>query len=393
MMKKPLSILLALVLSLHLAVPALAAQAPEFSDVPTGHWAYAYVRQAAQAGAVNGTGNGRFNPEGTLTVAEFTAMLLRALYGEAPVEQYTGEGGEWYAPYTAYAYERDFYESTSVAGRLAACPEGGEEAFLAREMAWNATRYDMAAMLYQVLEADADGEAQAADLQWAEESAPEAVADWEEVPDKYQTLVAFCFRSGILTGMDGQGTFQGTGTVTRAQAAAILCRVLDRTAREPDSTAPAPETPEETPPEEPEYDGPLMPDGQPLTEENVHALIDGLRTEYPEGMHWTNENAYTSHALAINGFGCAAFALLCSDKAFGDLPSRQHSKFDDIRVGDMLRVRNNTHSVVVLEKKADSVIVTEGNYADSIHWDREITRENLESDKQFYVETRYPKDA
>ena len=227
MMKKPLSILLALVLSLHLAVPALAAQAPEFSDVPTGHWAYAYVRQAAQAGAVNGVGNGRFNPEGTLTVAEFTAMLLRALYGEAPVEQYTGEGGEWYAPYTAYAYERDFYESTSVAGRLAACPEGGEEAFLAREMAWNATRYDMAAMLYQVLEADADGEAQAADLQWAEESAPEAVADWEEVPDKYQTLVAFCFRSGILTGMDGQGTFQGTGTVTRAQAAAILCRVLD----------------------------------------------------------------------------------------------------------------------------------------------------------------------
>ena len=148
-----------------------------------------------------------------------------------------------------------------------------------------------------------------------------------------------------------------------------------------------------TVPEEPEYDGPLMPDGQPLTEENVHALIDGLRTEYPEGMHWTNENAYTSHALAINGFGCAAFALLCSDKAFGDLPSRQHSKFDDIRVGDMLRVRNNTHSVVVLEKKADSVIVTEGNYADSIHWDREITRENLESDKQFYVETRYPKDA
>ena len=98
MMKKPLSILLALVLSLHLAVPALAAQAPEFSDVPTGHWAYAYVRQAAQAGAVNGVGNGRFNPEGTLTVAEFTAMLLRALYGEVPVEQYTGEGGEWYAP-------------------------------------------------------------------------------------------------------------------------------------------------------------------------------------------------------------------------------------------------------------------------------------------------------
>lgn len=390
-MKKSLSILLALVLSLHLAVPALAAQAPEFSDVPTGHWAYAYVRQAAQAGVVNGVGNGRFLPEGTLTIAEFTAMLLRALYGEAPVEQYTGEVGEWYAPYTAYAYERDLYEATSVAREMAVCPEGGEAAFLAREMDWNATRYDMAAMLYWALEADAGEEALAADLRWAEESAREAVADWEQVPARYQTLVAFCFRSGILAGMDERGTFQGTGTVTRAQAAAMLCRVLDRSAQEPD--APVPETPEETPSEEPEYDGPLMPNGQPLTEENVHALIGGLRTEYPEGMHWTNENSYTSHALAINGFGCAAFALLCSDKAFGDLPSRQHSKFDDIRVGDMLRVRGDTHSVVVLEKKADSVIVAEGNYADTIHWDREITRESLESDRQFYVETRYPKDA
>ena len=77
MMKKPLSILLALVLSLHLAVPALAAQAPEFSDVPTGHWAYAYVRQAAQAGAVNGVGNGRFNPEGVLTNEEFLTIMGR----------------------------------------------------------------------------------------------------------------------------------------------------------------------------------------------------------------------------------------------------------------------------------------------------------------------------
>ena len=77
MMKKPLSILLALVLSLHLAVPALAAQAPEFSDVPTGHWAYAYVRQAAQAGAVNGVGNGRFNPEGTLTVEGVNVSTLK----------------------------------------------------------------------------------------------------------------------------------------------------------------------------------------------------------------------------------------------------------------------------------------------------------------------------
>ena len=46
-------------------------------------------------------------------------------------------------------------------------------------------------------------------------------------------------------------------------------------------------------------------------------------------------------------------------------------------------------SVLVLEKKAHSVIVTEGNYNSSIHWGREITRSSLES-SGFYVTTRYP---
>ena len=59
----------------------------------------------------------------------------------------------------------------------------------------------------------------------------------------------------------------------------------------------------------------------------------------------------------------------------------------------MLRVHGNTHSVIVLEKKADSVIIAEGNYSGLIHWGRELARESLETDQHFYVETRYPKDA
>ena len=73
--------------------------------------------------------------------------------------------------------------------------------------------------------------------------------------------------------------------------------------------------------------------------------------------------------------------------------SRKHSDFDAIRVGDTLRVNGNTHTVIVLEKKEDSVIIAEGNYNGAIHWDRELDREKLEGDRSFYVETRYPETA
>lgn len=125
-----------------------------------------------------------------------------------------------------------------------------------------------------------------------------------------------------------------------------------------------------------------------ITEDQVYATIIALKSEYPEGMTWTNDNLYRSTALYINGYGCAGFALICSDAAFGDLPVTRHENFDAIRVGDMIRI-GDYHSVVVLEKKPDSIIVTEGNYGGTIHWGREITREELE-EEGFYVETRYP---
>ena len=46
-------------------------------------------------------------------------------------------------------------------------------------------------------------------------------------------------------------------------------------------------------------------------------------------------------------------------------------------MGDMIRI-GDYHTVVVLEKKENSVMVTEGNYNSSIHWGREITRSSLE---------------
>ena len=38
-----------------------------FADLPSSHWAYKYVMEAAEKGWVSGTGNGQYNPTGTVS--------------------------------------------------------------------------------------------------------------------------------------------------------------------------------------------------------------------------------------------------------------------------------------------------------------------------------------
>jgi len=135
-----------------------------------------------------------------------------------------------------------------------------------------------------------------------------------------------------------------------------------------------------------ENTGAVLANGMPITDENIREIIYGLEDEYPEGSRWTNGDSYRGSG------GCEAFGWICSDAVFGDLPvTERHSDFDRVRVGDLLRTKHNSHTVVVLEKLEDSVVVTEGNYNGTIHWNREISRQNLE-DGNFSVRTRYPKD-
>ena len=119
--------------------------------------------------------------------------------------------------------------------------------------------------------------------------------------------------------------------------------------------------------------------------------IVSMKKEYPEGMRWTNDNYYEWDAgIYSGGYGCYGFAFILSDVAFGDLPARQVDgkiTIDMLRVGDILRINNDTHSVVVLETYKNYIIIAEGNYNESIHWGRKLTKEQVESAD--YIITRY----
>ena len=127
------------------------------------------------------------------------------------------------------------------------------------------------------------------------------------------------------------------------------------------------------------------------SEAEATQIMKSMQGEYYEGRHWTNDDYYGWHGGIFNGgFGCAGFAFLLSDKVFGYLPARMVTpvRFDEVRVGDILRVNNDTHSVIVLEKRSETVVLAEGNYNSSIHWGRLMTRAEVEASD--YLLTRYP---
>ncbi len=122
---------------------------------------------------------------------------------------------------------------------------------------------------------------------------------------------------------------------------------------------------------------------------DIYDKMIAQKANFPEGLKWTNDNYYGwKGGIYSGGFGCAAFAFAVSDAAFGDARATIHHDYNNIRVGDILRVENDTHSVIVLEVKQDSVIVAEGNYNSSIHWGRELQKADL-ADNGSYIMTRY----
>lgn len=76
-MKKSLVVTLALVFVLGIAGTAMAAN--PFTDVPANHWAYASVSKLAQAGVVEGFGDGRFIGNNNMTRYEMAQIVARAM--------------------------------------------------------------------------------------------------------------------------------------------------------------------------------------------------------------------------------------------------------------------------------------------------------------------------
>lgn len=69
-------------------------------DMDASHWAYTYVEQLKKAGIVSGDENGNFEPERTITRAEYMKMLAAAFALTGEAEAFDDVAADaWYLPY------------------------------------------------------------------------------------------------------------------------------------------------------------------------------------------------------------------------------------------------------------------------------------------------------
>ncbi len=160
--------------------------------------------------------------------------------------------------------------------------------------------------------------------------------------------------------------------------------------------------------------GAITRDSTVPTPQEAYQAMTALQSQdaYKEGTTWTNEEPYsdTKGCYYWNGgnlggsriaaVGCVAFAFILSDAAFGSLPARMYAAgsfaYTDIKVGDILRVNNDAHTVIVLEVSDAGVVVAEGNistgeHQGKVHWGRVIAKEAVMSSTSHYI-TRYPEN-
>ena len=243
-MKRLSACALSLALSVSMILPAGAAGAA-FTDVPQDHWANPYVEAMTQKGVVTGVGNGRFNPDGNLSTAEFAVMLTQAFCPKEVADP--EEGAAWWEPYLNAAWEAGYLTDTTAGFSYA---DGSWDADVVTAPM---TRYDMA----QAMNNTAVAEKMTLPTDEQREAAQAAIGDFDSIPEDYESAVVAMYALGYLSGVNANGDFGGESTMTRAQSCVVMSKLLGT---EVETT---PETPDEgtaggtgdtTPAEEPEFD-------------------------------------------------------------------------------------------------------------------------------------------
>ena len=361
-MKRKLKIAAALMLGASMMVGNVLAANVSFTDVPSTHWAYAYVQKAAGEGLVTGVGGGLYGVDNKLSTADFSTMVIGMLYPDA-YKTYAGMSSYWWYPYVEASYQKGLLTGTTAGNRRAA-----DTRWTATVVEAGLSRYDMAQIIYNAAKSQG----------WTEPSSASllltmmAIPDWSSIPASYQNAVAYCYAAGYLSGTDGKGTFDGKSTMTRAQAAVVLCAMVDA---QDEIQAPTYTN----------RSGKLV-NGKDANEENVEDALMDLKQEFYEYDMWETDRSYTSAKLG-SATGSKAFAYMISDRVFGALPAETVDDPDDLKPGDLVYLDDDDQYVVVTSVSGNDFDYVMCNGFGVITWRESGSISDLGSRDEIY--TRY----
>lgn len=201
MRKHLLTVLLALILCLQLAMPAGAAF-KSYGDVQNDHWTSTSVERAIDLGLFQGVTEAEFGWGRPMSRAAFTAALVRLFDWEEVVPERS--------TFTDVTPDRWFYSAVETAAAHGALSTGYPE-FRPTD---GITREETAAMLIRAL-----GYTSLAGYA-AESGSPFADVNTNK------GFITMAYDTGLMSGI-GDELFDPEGTVTREMAAAVLMRLYD----------------------------------------------------------------------------------------------------------------------------------------------------------------------
>ncbi len=206
-MKKRLLFITVLLLCVFIAACGKKEDEPiepvSFPDVAEDAWYYDYVSTAAGLGLFSGYEDGTFAPDAPITNAESVKLAAAA----AGMEDASAKEGEaWYSPYSEFCYKNNILVNE-------------------HETDWyseSATRETFACLL-----ARAAGKDRLDSINSVEDG---AIPDY--VRGLYSDEIYSLYRAGVVIGDSGTGAFRAHDTLTRAEGAAMLCRLYDSETRQ-----------------------------------------------------------------------------------------------------------------------------------------------------------------
>lgn len=260
-----------------LAMTAIMAQstvafgAETFTDLTGYNWAKPAIENMAAQGILSGVGNQKYAPAANVTVTEFASMAMRAYGGKDVAVTLSKEQGNLEE---IEAVNGNYWGNTTI---CAAQKFGLTDRFGLDKGRWSepATRAEMATIVMTIAEQMGDEEFAIKD------GIENNIGDYSEVSSYANDMryILQAYSNGILCGTDDAGSYAPSAYAKRAEAAAIMQRLVDPSKRLKVEIKPAPVLPV---PDEDNVgasgvvypkEGDIGPNGKPITRDPVTGVL------------------------------------------------------------------------------------------------------------------------